>query len=93
MSDVNDLCSEYLKIKNEISKLEEKSKKIREQLLLTANNNSGKLSTEYYKISASVVSKETFDLKTAKAKLDEDILNPFINRTTYEMLNVKRKND
>ena len=93
MTDIDSLCSEYLKIKNEINKLEDKCKKLREHLLLEANNNNGKISTENYKISASVVSKETFDLKTAKSKLDEDILNPYINRTTYEMLNVKRKND
>jgi len=90
MTDVDSLCGEYLKIKNEISKLEEKTKKLREHLLLTVNNNSGKFSTENYKISSSVVSKETFDLKTAKSKLDEDILNPYINRTTYEMLNVRK---
>ena len=90
MTDVDSLCSEYLKIKNEISKLEEKSKKIRDHLLLEAHNNNSKFSTDNYKITVSMVSKETFDLKTAKNKIDEDILNPFINRSTYEMLNVKR---
>ena len=90
MSDIEQLSNEYLKLKNKISELEEQVKKIRETLLLEAHKNGGKVVSENYKVSTSVVSKETFDLKGAKTKIDEDILNPFINRSTYEVLNVKR---
>lgn len=86
------VAKEYKNIKAQIEALEESLKPFKstlEEAALAAPDM--KLDLDGYKVILSEVSRENFDLKTAKIKLGVEIVAPFVKVSNYTQLRVTVK--
>ena len=89
--DVETAAGAYMDIKAQIKELEEKQKVYRDYLEMAVKESPDmRISVELYEILLTECSRESCDLKAAKAALG-DAINPFIKKSEYTQLRITKR--